>query len=117
MSANCDIIIFQFMANWEQSGSWILDAQSVKIKFLLKATFYLINTGNRTKKTSNTALTLLLRVKVSFLPKNSDFLQINTDFSKIKMALVLIGIFSEAKYVCVLTTKFHVSSIILTRLF
>ena len=38
---------------------------------------------------------MLLWVKVLFLPKNDNFLQKNADISKIKMALVLKGIFSE----------------------
>ena len=61
-----------------------------------------------------TVLTLLLWVKVLFLWKNADFLQKNADISKIKTALVLKGIFSKIKYVCLLTYQFQVSSIILT---
>ena len=41
---------FQFMANLEQSGSWILDPQSVKLMFSLIVTFYLTKIENRTKK-------------------------------------------------------------------
>ena len=48
--------LFRFMANLEQSGSRILDAQSVKLTFSLIATFYLKKTENRT----NTGLILLL---------------------------------------------------------
>ena len=40
---------------------------------------------------------------VPFLPKNADFLEKNPDISKIKGILVLKGIFSQNKYVCVLT--------------
>ena len=51
MSKNCDLIaIFQFTANLEQSGSQIPDAESVKLIFSLKVTFYLVKTENRTKK-------------------------------------------------------------------
>ena len=53
------LLFSQFQNNLEQSGSWILDAQSVKLTFLLKVTFYLTITGNRTKK-SNKALIQLL---------------------------------------------------------
>ena len=56
-------------------------------------------------KISNTALALLLLVKVLFLPKNAAFLQRNADISKIKRALVLKVTFSETTYVCVLTYK------------
>ena len=51
---------FQFMANLEQSESHIPDAQSVKLIFSLMVTFYFTKTENRTKKISDTALTLLL---------------------------------------------------------
>ena len=40
---------FQFIANLEQSGSRIPDVKSVKLMFLLKLTFYLTKTENRTK--------------------------------------------------------------------
>ena len=53
-------------------------------------------------KISNTALTLLLLVKVLFLPKNAAFLQRNAGISKIKRALVLKGIFPETTYVRVM---------------
>ena len=45
------------MANLEQSGTWIPDAYSAKIRFLLKATFYFTKT----------------QVKVPFLPKTLIF--------------------------------------------
>ena len=45
----------------------------------------------------------MLSVKVLFWPKNATFLQKNADISKIKMALLLKGIFSETAYECVLT--------------
>ena len=41
---------FQFMANLEQSGSRIPDAQHVKLIFSLVGTFNLTKTENRTKK-------------------------------------------------------------------
>ena len=56
-------------------------------------------------KISNTALTLLLWVKVLFWTKNANFLQKNADISKIKGALALRGIFSETKYGCVLSCQ------------
>ena len=48
------------------------------------------------------------------MTKNADFLHKNTDISKIKKDMELKGTFSENTYVCVLTTKFQVSSIIIT---
>ena len=56
-------------------------------------------------KIPNTALTLLLWVKVLFLLKNTDFLQNNADISKIKGALVLKVVLSETAYGCVLTCQ------------
>ena len=55
MMASCQQIVTsipfsQFMANLEQSGSWILDAWSVKLTFSLIVTFYITITENRTKK-------------------------------------------------------------------
>ena len=47
------------MADLEQSGSRILNAQSVKLTFSLTVTFHLTETENRTKK-SLAAVTLLL---------------------------------------------------------
>ena len=41
---------FRFMVNLEQSGSRIPDAQSVKLRFSIIATFYRTKTENRTKK-------------------------------------------------------------------
>ena len=69
------LIFFQFMANLEQSWSQISDAWSVKLPFLLTVTFYLKKSENRTKKTSNTALILLLWVMLLFLIKYRNFLQ------------------------------------------
>ena len=69
------LIFFQFMANLEQSWGQIPDAWSVKLPFLLTVTFYLKKSENRTKKTSNTALILLLWVMLLFLIKYRNFLQ------------------------------------------
>ena len=59
-------LFFQFMANLEQSGSRVPDAQSVKLIFSLAGTFYLKKTENRTRNSLRQTLTLLLRVKVLF---------------------------------------------------
>ena len=42
--------VFQFMANLEQSGSRIPDAESAKVIFSNIVTFYLTETENITKK-------------------------------------------------------------------
>ena len=44
------LLFFQFTATMKQSGSRILDAYSVKLKFSLIVTFYLTKTENRAKK-------------------------------------------------------------------
>ena len=90
---------YQFMVNLEQSGCQIPDASSVNLIFSLIVICYLTKTENRTKKKTNTAHTLLLWVKVLFLPKNADFLQKNAAISKSKRALVLKD--SETAYGCV----------------
>ena len=74
--------------------------------FSLIVTFYVTKTENKNKNFLTQLLTLLLSVKVLIKPqKNIDFLQKNADISKIKWASVLKGIFSETKYVRVLTSK------------
>ena len=51
MSANCVVIvIFQFMANLDQSRSQISDTWSVQLTFSLIVGFYLAKTENRTKE-------------------------------------------------------------------
>ena len=54
-------------------------------------------------KICNTAFTLLLWVKVPFLPRNAKFLKENAEISKIKAALLLQAIFSKTTYLCALT--------------
>ena len=55
------------MTNFEQSGSRIPEAESVKVTLSLRVTSYLTKTENRTKELKSTALTIL--------PKKTDFLQ------------------------------------------
>ena len=51
MSENCDVIvIFGFLANFEQSGDRIPDTESAKVMFSVTVTFCLTKTENRTKK-------------------------------------------------------------------
>ena len=71
------------MTNLEQSGSWIPDAWSVKLNFSLIVIFYLTKTENRSEQ-SNTALILLLPVKVLFLPKKCAFFAKMLTFAKLK---------------------------------
>ena len=69
---------FQFMANLEQSGSQILEPQSVKLTFTITVTFYLAKTESRTKK-----------FPTQLSHYRFDFLQKNANISKIKRTLVL----------------------------
>ena len=94
----CDVIV-----NLEQLGKRIPDVLSVKLTVSSAVNFYFTKNENRTKKISNTALTILLWVQVLLLPENTDFLQKYTDISKIKRTLVLKGIFSKTSYVFVIT--------------
>ena len=98
---------FQFLANLQQSGSRILDAQSVKLIYSLIVTFYLAKTANKTKKSP----TKLSHYWFQKRPKNVDFSKI-AGISKIKRALVLKDKLSETKYVCLLT---YVCVLILTK--
>ena len=59
------------------------------------------------------ALLLLPRGKIQFLPKNVTFCKKTDDINKIKGFLALKGRFSKTANVCVLHTKFQVSSMIL----
>ena len=61
------------MANLEQFRSRIPDTQSVKLIFSLEVAIYLTKT-ERKPKISNTALIILLLVKIPFSIKNVDFL-------------------------------------------
>ena len=54
------LLFFQFTTNLEQSGSRILDVQSVKLMFSLTVTIYLPKSENRNEKISNTTLVLFL---------------------------------------------------------
>ena len=91
---------------------------SVKLKISIIVTFYLktLKTENRTKKNSNTILTLLLWLKVLyFFLKNAVFCKKNADISKSGGSCTKRYIFWN--YMCVyLRTKFQVSIIILTSL-
>ena len=91
------------MANSKQSGSRMLDAWSVKFTFSLKVIFYLT-------KTEDTALTLLLWVKVVFLTKMLFFCIKKCSYQQkgAMGAMGLNGIFSEPTYVCAL--KYQMSS-------
>ena len=95
---------FNFMANLEQSGSRILDAVCKSYVFI-NSNILSYKNWKQNSKISNTFFTLLLWLKVLFLPKNAAFLQKNADISKIKGALVLTDIFSGTTYVCVLTCQ------------
>ena len=95
MSTNCDIIVV--FPIFGQFGAIL----KPDCKRIVRKT-YIFNKGNlfsyknrkQNKKISNTAIKILLWIKVLLWPKNADFLQGNADISKIKRAWVLKRIFS-----------------------
>ena len=82
MSANCDVIVI-FLIYRRPGAIRKLDSRWTVYKT------YIFKNSNlkKAQKIFNTALTLLLWVKVLFLPENADFLQKNAGISKIKKAL------------------------------
>ena len=75
---------FRFMANLELSRSRIPDAEPIKSIFSLKVTFYLRKLKTELKQIYNATLTLLLWVKILFLPKNANFWQKMLTSAKLK---------------------------------
>ena len=87
----------------------------MKYKYSSIITLYLTETENRTKTNLQHSFHTIALGKGTIFAKKADFLQKNADIKKIKRGLILKGIFSETKYVCVyFRVKFEVSSIILT---
>ena len=101
-SENCDVIVI-FPISDQFGAIWKPDSERIVCKTYIFINSNLLSYKNLKQnwKSSNTALTLLLCVKILFLLKNSDI-------SKIKRTLVLKGIFSETTCVRVLT--YHISS-------
>ena len=101
-------------AKLEQYGSRSPDRQSVKLTFLLKVTFYLIKTDNRTNKISNSSNTIALS-KGTIFAKNDDFLQRKMLISAKLRGTSYLKVSFLKLHMCVyLPSKFQVPSIILT---
>ena len=108
MSENCDVVvIFSIYGQFGAISKPDSGLRVCKSYIFINNNLLSYKNWKQNSKISNTALTLLLWVKVLFLPKNADFLQKdavflqkNADISKI---LALKGTFSETRYVCVLT--------------
>ena len=85
MSAYCDIIVFfliygQFVAIQKPDSKCMV----YKTYIFINSNLLSYKTWKQNYKISNIALILLLsKLKVLFLPKNADFLQKNTDISKL----------------------------------
>ena len=97
------IIIFptysQFWGIWKPNSGWMVS----NFHILFNSNILSAENWKQNYKISNTALTLLLWVKVLFWPKITViFCKKNTDTSKVKEALIVKGIFSETSYQCVL---------------
>ena len=75
-----------FLANLEQSVGRIPDTEPVKVNVFNKSNLLSYKIWKHNYKISNTALTLLLWVKVLFWTKNANFLQKDADITKIKGA-------------------------------
>ena len=95
MSTNCDVIVIfpiydQFGAMQKPDSEWMI----CNTYIFINSTLLSYKNWKRNWKISNTALIILIWVKVLFLIKNADFLKRNTDISKIKEVVVLKGIFS-----------------------
>ena len=108
MSENCDVIVIfpiygQFGAIRKPNSGRVV----CKTYIFINSNLLSYKNGKQLKN-CNIALTLLLWVKVLFWSKNGDFLQENTGISKIKRVLVLKGMFSETKYMCVLTCQISI---------
>ena len=117
MLANCEVIVFfpiyvQFAAIRKPDFGRMV----YKTYIFINSNFLSRRTWKQNCKISNTALILLLWVKVLFLPKNTDFLhKKKACTSRIKGVLVLKGIFLKLHMCVYLRTKFQVFGIILTR--
>ena len=94
---------FQFMTNFEQSGSWI-PKMSVKLTFSLIVTFYLTNNENRTKKSWTQLSYYCFEQRYYLWPKMPFYKK--ADISKIMEDLVIKGIFSETTCVCTYVPNF-----------
>ena len=94
MSTNCDVITF--FAIYGQFGA----IRKPDCGRMICKTYN--SYQNCYQKISNTALILLLWVKVLLLLKNVDLLQKTVDIMKIKGVLPQKGIFSETTYLFVL---------------
>ena len=98
MSANCDVIVI--FPIYGQSGA-ISKPDYGRIVYetyiFIKSNLLSYENWKQNLKISNTALTLLLWVKVLILPKYADFYAKKkyAETSKIRRVMVLKGIFSE----------------------
>ena len=95
------LLFFGFMANLELSGSSIQDAESVKLTFSLKITFYLTKTEKELKNFQHSSHTIALSKGIIFAKKTLIFCT----------KMLTSAILNLCVYLC---TKFQVSSIIIT---
>ena len=95
------LLFFGFMANLELSGSSIQDAESVKLTFSLKITFYLTKTEKELKNFQHSSHTIALSKGIIFAKKTLIFCT----------KMLTSAILNLCVYLC---TKFQASSIIIT---
>ena len=105
MSASCKVIVISPI--YAQSGSIRKpDSRRIVCKtyiFINSNVFHLTKTKNRAKRYVTQLSHYCYEQRYYFCQKLQIFRKKNADISKIKMVLVLKGIFSGTKYVCVLT--------------
>ena len=70
MSKHCDAIV---TANFEQSESWSLDGQSIKLKFSSIVNSYVTKNVKQISEVYSTALTIHISSKGTILPKTCCF--------------------------------------------
>ena len=95
----------QFLANLEQSGHRILEAQSVKLRFSLNKVFVSQKLKTKLKSLKHSSHIVPLS-KGTIFAKRSFCKKKEANISKIKRVSVLKGIFSEATYISVLMYRF-----------
>ena len=95
------LLFFGFMANLELSGSRIPDAESVKLTFSLKITFYPTKTEKELKNLKHSSHIIALSKGIIFAKKHLFFCT----------KMLTSAILNLCVYLC---TKFQVSSIIIT---
>ena len=107
LSPNIDfIVIFRIYGQFEAIRKPNSRRMVCNSHIFMNINFSSYKNSKQSIKISNTALILLLWIKVIFLPKTLIFSERNAEISKVKQVLVWKSIFSEAIYVCTYVLNF-----------